>query len=114
MKPMLALTLATIVVGTLSLPSAHAQARAPSLPAYVYGSPADPQEAQRVVVIQPDTAWVNVAQGESVRFQIGASQFGWRFDGRDGRSLDLQNISPPGVLARSVIVYVVRSPGHRP
>ena len=114
MKRILALTLAAMVGVPFSLSAAHAQTRASASPAFVYGSPAELQQAERVVAIQPDTRWVNVAQGESVRFVIGATQFGWRFDGRDGRSFDLQSIAPPGALSRSVMVYVERSAGHRP
>jgi len=105
-----ALGFALFVLLVASLLPGHAQTASPT---HVYGSAADLQDVQRVVVLQPDTRWVNVSQGESVRFVIGATQFAWRFDGRDGRSFDLQIVAPPGALARSVMVYVTRSPGRR-
>jgi hypothetical protein len=112
MKRFFALTLAALVVGPLSLSCGLAQTGASTSPLGVHGSPVDPQDAQRVLVIQPNTRWVNVTQGETVRFVVAASQFSWRFDGLDGRSFDLQTIAPPGVLARTVTVYVTRNPGH--
>ena len=56
----IALALAGLVVSL----SATAQ-DAPNL---LWGSPAPVAQAQRTIVIAPDTGWVNVAQGEAIRF----------------------------------------------
>lgn len=104
------LVFTALAVILLAPPAARAQS---PLPGFLHGSPADPQQVQRVVTIQPDTRWVNVTQGESVRFVVGSAQFDWRFDGHDNRSFDLQTVAPPGALTRPVMVYIARSPGRR-
>ncbi len=102
---------AALVVGLVLSSTVCAQTPAPT---FLFGSPADAQVVGRVVTLQPDTRWVNVEQGEVVRFVSGSTRFAWRFDGRDGRSFDLQSVAPPGALTRAVTVYVARTPGHPP
>ena len=87
--------------------------QAQSLPGYLFGTSVPVATATRTVTLAPDTRWVNVAQGDSVRFVVGAAEFGWRFDGPGARSFDLQSVAPAGVLGRSVTVYVAAAPGHK-
>ena len=91
------------------VPSLQAQ----SLPGYLFGTSVPVATATRTVTLAPDTRWVNVAQGDTVRFVVGAAEFGWRFDGPGARSFDLQSVAPAGVLGRSVTVYVAAAPGHK-
>ena len=87
--------------------------QAQSLPGYLFGTSVPVAGATRTVTVAPDTRWVNVAQGDSVRFVVGAAEFGWRFDGPGARSFDLQSVAPTGVLGRSVTVFVTSPPGHK-
>ena len=102
----IALALAGLVVSL----SATAQ-DAPNL---LWGSPAPVAQAQRTIVITPDTRWVNVAQGEAIRFVTGGAEFGWKFDGPGARSFDLQRVAPNGALSKAVTVYIAGAVGHRP
>jgi len=78
-----------------------------------WGSPASVTQAERTVTLGPDTRWVNVLPGETIRFVGGATEFAWRFDGPADRSFDLRQAAPAGALTRSVTAYVGRHPGRR-
>lgn len=98
---------AALVVGFAVLPPALAQ---PASASFMLGSPATVTSAERSVTIQPDTRWVNVRQGETVRFVGGSAEFAWRFDGPRSRPFDLQQVAPAGALGRPVTVYVAPPP----
>ena len=100
------------VVVVLSLAFAPALL-AQSLPGYLLGTSVPVAAAARTITVAPDTRWVNVAQGDVVRFVVGAAEFGWRFDGPGSRSFDLQSVAPAGVIGRPLTVYVAPTPGHR-
>ena len=80
----------------------------------LYGSPATPAQAERSIAVPAGAKWVNVKQGETVKFTLGSVEFAWRFDGRSGRSFDLREVAPAGSLASEVTVYVAQTGGHRP
>ena len=62
-----------------------------------------------VITITPDTKWVNVTQGDAVKFvdqQTGQS-FVWSFDTPGAENFDLSAVAPAGVLAgQHVQAYV--------
>jgi hypothetical protein len=63
------------------------------------------------VTITPATRWVNVTGGETVRFVSGARSFTWNFQvGVTVTRFDLNQVAPPGMLERPVIVYVAPNP----
>jgi len=77
----------------------------------VFGSAVDPATANRAIFIGTYTESVNVTSGEAIRFVVGDKSFGWRFDGSSRISeIDLNKIAPPGVLNRTVKVYIQRNP----
>jgi hypothetical protein len=84
----------------------------PNYPRDLLGTAVDLPGAQRTIVIRPDTRWANVVGGEIIRFVVDGREFAWSFDG-PARSLDLQQVAPPGVLGRSVIVYIEPNPLYR-
>lgn len=86
-------------------------AAAQGTPAMLLGSPAQPADASRTITIAPDTRWVNATQGEVIRFVVGGTEFSWRFDGAGGRTVDLQQVAPPGLIVRPVLVYLARPLG---
>ena len=91
---------------------ASAPASAQEMRSFTMGSPLSPASGQRTIVLNADTKWVNVAQGEAIKFVAGASEFGWRFDGPGGRSFDLRQVAPAGSLSNPVQVYIAPAPGH--
>ncbi len=78
------------------------------------GSAIPAAQAQRTVTVAADTRWVNVNPGESIRFVVGAAEFGWKFDGPGPRAIDLRSIAPAAVVSAPVTVYLAGSTGHRP
>jgi len=85
-------------------------ASAQTVPSLYLGTAAATNDATRTVTIEADTRWVNVAQGETVRFVAAGIEFAWRFDGQPSRPLDLQLIAPAGSLKRPILVYIARPP----
>ena len=62
---------------------------------------------QRTVTITPDTRWVNVDSGDTVRFAVGDQSFGWNFQASPNvATFDLNQVTPPGLLPHRVAVYV--------
>jgi hypothetical protein len=79
----------------------------------LFGEPAAPGAAQRTIVIQPDTRYVNVEGGQVVRFIAGDKEFAWNFFvARTVNSFDLNEVAPPGILAHTVRAYVSQDPRY--
>ena len=76
------------------------------------GSAVPAASSQRTIVLNSDTQWVNVMQGEEVKFVVGAVAFSWKFDGQGARPFDLRQVAPEGALAKPVLVYVANAGGH--
>ena len=91
-----------LLVALLGMPH-RAAADAPD---FLYGSPIPADQAHRAIALGPGTRWVNVVQGETVRFVLAGGSFGWRFDGPGSRPVDLQRVAPPGLLTHPVTAYV--------
>lgn len=87
---------------------------AQSPPGYLLGTSIPVAAATRTITVTPDARWVNVMQGDTVRFVVGTAEFAWRFDGPGARSFDLQSVAPPGALGRTLTVYVTPAAGHKP
>lgn len=90
-------------------------------PVSFLGDPASPAEATRTIVIKPDTRWVNVTGGETVKFVAGDKSFAWTFNVASSvLSFDLNRVAPPGFLDHPVKAYLAPDPrylggngGHR-
>jgi hypothetical protein len=68
-------------------------------------------DSSRVITITPATRWVNVTDGDTVRFIAGDRSFAWNFQvSRTVSVFDLKQIAPPGTLPRPVLVYVEPNP----
>jgi len=73
-----------------------------SLPEAVHRS----GSVDRTIAIDGKTKWVNVTEGETIRFLVGGKIFAWIFDSYD-QGKDLKQIAPKGMLGdRSIKVYV--------
>lgn len=69
--------------------------------------------AAHSVVITPDTRWVNVTGGDTVRFVAGGSEFGWDFHVSPlVQVFDLNRVAPHGLLGRPLPVYVDPDPNY--
>jgi len=84
-----------------------------TIPLSQAGKPAPAEEAERTIVVDDNTKWVNVHKGETVKFMANGREFAWAFDGlpegENWASFELSRIAPPGALHRNVLVYI--SPG---
>jgi hypothetical protein len=94
--------LVTSVVSTLLVASMSAQALTSS---DLYGAPAQPAVADRTVVVDDNTKWLNVTKGEVVDLQVNGKEFAWEFDGIQN-VFTLNEITPEGLLDHRVTVYV--------
>jgi hypothetical protein len=67
--------------------------------------------ADRVIHITPDTKYVNVVGGQTVKFDVNGQSFAWNFSGPETvTSFDLNRVAPAGVLDHKVTAYVATNP----
>jgi hypothetical protein len=67
--------------------------------------------ANRTVTIAPDTKYVNVQGGQTVKFDVDGKSFAWNFSGPSTvSSFDLNRVAPPGLLDHNVTVYIAPNP----
>ena len=79
----------------------------------LYGQPATPIAASRIIVITPATRHVNVEGGEIVNFIVDGKQFGWNFNTASTiSSFELNKVMPAGMLNRSVRAYLSPDPKY--
>ena len=102
--------LAVLAISLVAVPPAHAQTAATT---FLLGSAASPDSAARTITLTAESRWINVMNGESVRFVSGTNEFAWKFDGPGGRSFDLRQVAPAGALSQPITVYIAAVPGHR-
>ena len=80
-------------------------------PAVSYGMPATGDYADRTIEIQPGMRHVNVSNGETVRFVIGAQRFNYTFNALGNVSaLQLPEIAPAGLAVPDVRIYLAPNP----
>jgi hypothetical protein len=84
----------------------------------VYGAPAQPDSADRIVRLGPGAHWVNVDYGETVEFVAQAESgpersFAWRFDVSPVDSdVDLSKVAPADFPVHDVHVFVAPDPRY--
>lgn len=100
-KLILLLAVATLVPGCAAL-SGNPPADA------VLGMPGDARQVIRDVVITPQTRWVNVESGETVRFLAtsGGKSVVWHFDTPSWATGQLNAIAPKLAQGRAIAIYV--------
>lgn len=82
-------------------------------PIHLLGDPAPISAATSTITIGPDTKWVNVTGGDTVRFNVGEKSFAWTFNVARGiGTFDLSRVAPPGMLGRRVDAYVAPDPRY--
>jgi len=80
-----------------------------AVPISLLGEPAVPEQAQRTIVITPTTRYINVTEGDVIRFVANGKVFAFNFDSSAARSFELNRVIPAGVLDHTVTVYVARN-----
>jgi hypothetical protein len=67
--------------------------------------------ADRDVAVDASTRWVNVTNGQTVRFDVGGQHFTFAFDAWPSTdSVPLSAIAPKGVTVPDVRVYIAPNP----
>lgn len=72
------------------------------------GAQGDARQVTREVVITPQTRWVNVESGETVRFSVaqGGESVVWYFDTPSWATGRLGDIAPKLAQGRDIAIYV--------
>ncbi len=77
-----------------------------------YGAVVSTDFAGRQISVTAATKWVNVTNGETVRFTANGKNFTWHFDTFDQTSFDLSAIAPKDVYVKGVRIYVASRPAY--
>ena len=80
-----------------------------------FGVQAEGQPYKRTIVVDRHTPWVNVREGEVIRFVIRSPathdvSFTTSFDTFRSRVTDLRTLAPEGVVDRRINVYIDTDP----
>lgn len=75
-----------------------------------FGVAAADNSYDRTINLSSDTKWVNVVNGETVRFKVGDKTFSWHFSTFNARSFDLSAIAPKDAHVEGVRVFVSADP----
>lgn len=76
-----------------------------------YGAPAADTAAARTIALQPGTKYVNVVNGETVKFTANGKSFSWHVQTyRNVTRFDLQKIAPQQLALADIRVYVAPNP----
>ena len=94
----------TIVLGATGIVTANAA----TFPSYI-GQLATAESPDRTIVINPGTRYVNVTQGERVKFVANGREFTVDFDGAS-HNFDLGQLAPERTIDHEVTAYVDRNP----
>jgi hypothetical protein len=97
-----------LVLGATTVVTANAA----TFPNFI-GEPASEASADRTVVVNPGMRWVNVTQGETVKFVANGREFTIDFDGA-AETTDLRKLAPVGALDHEVDVDVAQNPVNLP
>ena len=76
----------------------------------LHGEASPLTEANRTIVIAPATRYVNVMEGDVVKFVASGREFAYKFDGANFGGFDLQSVAPAGALQHAVMTYVAPNP----
>ncbi len=91
-----------------SLGAAHAAPPPP--PVALFGEAAPVDKATRSIVVLPTTKYVNVKQGEVIKFVVDGAEFAFSFNSPNTTAFNLQRVAPVGTLDHAVTTYILRDP----
>lgn len=79
-----------------------------------YGQLAPANATRKEIIVTPATKWVNVTDGETVRFVVGDQRFTWHVETYPNTThFDLAAIAPRELDVGKVVVYVASNPLYR-
>jgi len=80
----------------------------------LYGQNVPANATRKEIVVTPQTKWVNVTDGDTVRFVADGHSFTWHFSTYPNTThLDLASIAPRDFQSSKVVVYVAQNPLYR-
>jgi hypothetical protein len=105
----------TLLLLSVSLTSAlfanQAQASGPTGTIADFGNAVSSAGEARIITLSPSTKYVNVTNGETVRFVAGDTSFTWNFSIFPNlNSFKLSRMAPEGMNVDMVTVYVAPNP----
>lgn len=107
-------TTRTLILSALAaavVAAAPAQAMQHPLKSADIGAPVMTTTADRTIVIDAHTRWVNVTNGETIRFDVDGHRFTYAFNAWNNvNSVDFATIVPDGVAAPMLRVYIAPNP----
>lgn len=108
-KPTRTLALSIVAAAAFAAGTAGAMPR-PANP-MEFGSIVMSGAADRDVTVDASTRWVNVTNGQTVRFTVGGRTFTFAFDAwPSADSVPLSAIAPKGMTVPDVRVYLAANP----
>lgn len=109
------MTMAISLAAFAAMVAFNADAAGPNGSKADYGSVASDQAADKQITLTAATKWVNVTDGETVRFVMDDKAFTWHFETFPGdTNFDFAVIAPPGFASQKIRVYVAASELYRP
>ncbi|HEX7641863.1 MAG TPA: CzcE family metal-binding protein [Burkholderiaceae bacterium] len=97
-------------IAAVLLASLTTAAQADGIKTNTYGDAASNEAAERTISLTSATKWVNVTDGEIVRFSKDGRTFAWHFSTLNSAPFDLSAIAPAGVDVKGVRVHVAADP----
>lgn len=102
------------LAGSLLWAAAAGANHPPASPAF--GTALHEGRADREIRVGADTRWVNVNDGETIKFIVdtaeGPRSFLWRFDTTTESVVELKRIAPAGMVGGNVRIYVGPNPQY--
>ncbi|WP_406851029.1 CzcE family metal-binding protein [Herbaspirillum huttiense] len=78
-----------------------------------FGTPANSALPEREITMNASTKYVNVAQGEVVKFVSHGKSFTWKFDTFGMQPFSFSKIAPQGFDGANATVYLSTNPLYR-
>jgi len=105
---------ATGVALSFAVLTSHAEAAGPAHDKSDDGAPAPAATADYAVKLAGSSKWINVQDGDTVRFSANGKEFTWHFDTFEQFAIiRLADIAPAGLPVGAVKVYVAANPLYR-
>lgn len=109
---MLNLTRAAFLIASAAI-AIGASAAGPTGDAADFGAPVANSAAERTITIKPATRFVNVTDGETVKFAVDGKEFSWHFSSwPSAQQVALAKLAPRDTVVSGVTVYVARNPTY--
>jgi len=109
-KSLKSLFVAGLALSSL-LVASYADAAGPTGTKSDYGSAVSAEAADYALKVDSSTKWVNVNNGDTVRFTVNGKDFTWHFDTYKNHSIvKLADIAPADADAGPVKVFVAMNP----